>query len=263
MSKMRRVLLTVLLLALVRRPLDILLAAMLPDVNVDPVPQCIAGAVLSVLLMGVSAWLLRPWTSDRLVQKKQVLPRIVLSGAGAVLTRAALSPVDGMWQQWLGLEAASLPVPESIPVAMLYIGTLAIIPAVAEEVYFRGALLTSLLDESRRTTAVLLTGMTFALMHGSAANLPSLLALSALLAMLMLESGHIAVPVAAHLVYNLTALNWPSIPLWGSWLCGAGLIVLCGWLCFRQPKYAQKPMAWPDGLIAAASVLVLAASYIV
>lgn len=263
MSKTRRVLLTLLALALLRWPVDMLLSAMLPDVSVNPIPQCIAGMLLSAGLLGMPAWMLRPWTSDRLTPQKSALPGLAAGIAIAVLTRAALSPVDAAWQRWLNIVPNAWPVPESIPAAMLYILALAVVPAVMEEAFFRGALLTGLLDGSRRGTAVLLTSLSFALMHGSLASLPSLLMLSAALTLLMLASGNIAVPVTAHLVYNLTALNWPAIPLWGSGLCGAALIALGAYLCVRQPKYAHQPMNGTDGLIAAASVIALAATYIV
>lgn len=257
MSKTRRVLLTLLALALLARPVDILLAAMLPDSSVNPVPQCIAGMAVTVLLLGVPAWLLRPWTSLRLTQKKSVWPGLAMAVTAAFLARAAMSPVDAAWQSWLGLTPDALPVPETVPVAMLHIAALAIIPAMLEEAFFRGAVLTSLLDGSRRITAVLLTTVSFALMHGNLADLPSLLAISLMLTLLMLHTGHIAVPVAAHLVYNLTALNWIDVPLWGSLLCGVGMIALMAYIIARQPKYAHQPMKWPDGLVAAVAIGVM------
>ena len=116
-----------------------------------------------------------------------------------------------------------------------------------------------LLDGSRRVTAVLLTTLTFALMHGNAAVLPSLLAASTLLTLLMLQSGRIAVPVTAHLVFNLTALIRFDIPLWGSVLAGVLLIALAACLIARLPRIVHQPMKWPDGLIAAAALAVLVA----
>ena len=110
------------------------------------------------------------------------------------------------------------------------------------------------MNDSRRATAALLTTTFFALMHGSAANLPSLLVISLMLTLLMLHTGRLAVPMTAHLVYNLTALNWGSLPGWGSILCGAGLIALMAYICVRQPRVAHPPMKGMDGVIAAATV---------
>lgn len=263
MSKTRKVLLTLLALALLTRPVDILLAAMLPDASVNPAPQCIGGALATLLLLGLPAWLLRPWRSERLTQKRSVWLWTAMGAAAAILLRAAMTPVDAAWQGWLGLAPDALPVPETVPMAMLYIAALAVVPAIAEEAFFRGAALTGLLDGSRRVTAVLLTTVIFALLHGSAANLPSLLAVSLLLTLLMLHTGRIAVPVTAHFFYNISALNWVSLPGWGSILCGAGLIALAGYIIARQPKIAHPPMKWADGLIAAAAIAVLLTLYLI
>ena len=252
MSKIRRVLLTLLALALLMPVMRTLLAAMLPDASVDPVPARIGGMVMSLLMLGLPAWQLRPWTSPRLNRTKKLWQGIGLGVVAALLCRMGMMPLDAAWQSMTGLTANVMPVPESIPLAMLYLLALAIVPALTEEGFFRGALLTGLLDGSRRTTAVLLTTVTFALMHGSLANLPSLLVLSLVLSLLMLYTGHIAVPMAAHLVYNLTALL--GLTLTGGWciLCGVAVAVLCGWLITRQPKVAHVPMKMADALIAAA-----------
>lgn len=263
MSKTRKVLLTLLALALVRRPVDMLLAAMLPHASVDPVPACVAGMVTTLLLLGVPAWLLRPWKSTRLTEVQPLWPWVLTAAAAALLMRGAMAPAEAAWQAWLGLSPDGLPVPGSVPAAMLYAAALAVIPALAEEGFFRGAVLTALLDGGRRGTAVLLTTAFFALMHGSLAALPGHLALSLLLTVMMLRTGRIAVPVTAHLVYNLSALPGMHLPLWGSLLCGAALLALTAGLLLRRTDYAQRPMRGLDGLIAAAGMLLLAAAYFV
>ncbi len=263
MSKTRKTLLALLLLAVLKTPVDMLLAAMLPDASVSPAVNCLAGALVSLLLLGVPAWLLRPWTSLRLPQKKSVWPGMLLGAAMALLARAAMTPVDAAWQGWLGLVPDALPVPENVPVAVVYIITLAVVPAVTEEVFFRGALLTGLLDGSRRIMAVLLTTAAFALMHGSLANLPGLLAISLVLTLTMLHTGRIAAAVTAHFFYNISALVWMAVPGWGSLLCGAALIGMMAYVIIRQPKMAHPPMKWLDGLIAAATIAVLLTLYFI
>ena len=262
MSNTRKALLTLLALVLVKRPLDLLLSAMLPDATVNALPQVIAGAAVALLLLALPAWRMRPWSSLRLTKAKSAWKGCAAGAVAAVMCRWALAPVDAAWQGWLGLSPEALPTPESLPVAMAYVVALAVVPAMAEEAFFRGALLTGLLDGSRRATAALLTAAAFALMHGSGANLPSLLALSLLLTLLMLHTGRIAVPVTAHLVYNLTALVG-RVPFWGSALCGAGLIAAAGWIILRQPEYAHPPMKKADGLIAGAALAVLAVQYFI
>jgi len=211
--------------------------------------------------MGLPAWLLRPWTSPRLRQPKSLLPGLAMAAATALLIRAAMTPVDAAWQRALNLAPDAMPVPESIPLAMLYVAALVIVPALAEEAFFRGTLLTGLLDGSRRITAGLLTLLAFALLHRNLANLPSLLALSALLTLLMLHTGHIAVPMAAHLIYNLTALGGVAVPEWVGWMSLGASVVLCGYLLSEQPRIAHPPMKKTDGLIAAGAVAAMILSY--
>ena len=262
MSKTRKVLLTLLALAVLTGPLKLLLAAMLPDTSVDPAPGCIAGMAVSLLTLGLPAWLLRPWTSPRLLQEKSAWPGIAMGILAAVLIRGGFAMVDDAWQTAVNLAPASIPTPESFSLAIVYIAALVIVPALTEEAFFRGALLTGLLDGSRRITAALLTTLSFVLMHGSLANLPSLLALSLMLTLLMLGTGHIAVPVTAHLVYNLTALGWQTIPDWLGGMCCGASVTLCGYLLFCQPKVAHPPMKKTDGLIAAVAVAALILSYL-
>ena len=85
MPKTRRALLVLLALALLKGPLDALLAKLLPDALVDPVPQWLAGAVVSVLLLGLPAWRLRPGSSPRLVRGVSLGKGIGLGVLAAVL----------------------------------------------------------------------------------------------------------------------------------------------------------------------------------
>ena len=269
MSKLRKALLVMLVLTAVKRPLDMLLASVLPDVSVAAAPQLLAGAAMTLLLLGVPALLLRPWGSPRLVKPARQWPWLLLAPAAAVLLRAAMTPVDIAWQGVLERAAEvlpltdgtvrSVPMPETAADAVLYLVTVAAIPAIAEEAFFRGSLLTGLLDGSRRGTAVLLTAVFFALLHGSIANLPSLLVSSFLLTLLMLRSGSLAAPVLTHFFYNISAFVWREIPLWGSLLSGAALIVLAAYIVARQPRMAHPPMKKADALIAAAAFVLLAA----
>lgn len=263
MSKASRALLMLLALAMVKMPLDAFLAALLPDASVNMLPTCIAGAAVTALLLGVPAWHLRPWTSARLVRAESSWVGAAVGAGMGALCRMALAPVNAAWQEWLGAAPERLPVPENLPMALACVLTLAVIPALTEEAFFRGALLTSLLDGGKRITAALVTTLAFALMHGNAANLPSLLGMSLLLTLLMLRSGNLIAPVTMHLVYNLTAFVQIEASLWGSLLCGAALAAAAIGCCIRREKFAHPPMKGQDGLIACAALAVLALQYFV
>lgn len=268
MSKTRKALLVMLMLALVKRPLDKLLASMLPDISVEAAPQLLAIAAMTLLLMGVPALLLRPWGSPRLVKLERQWPWLLLTPVAAVMLRAAMTPADAAWQRVLMRAEAvlplpdaavnTIPMPETAAAVALYIVTLAAVPALAEEIFFRGSLLTGLLDSSRRGTAVLLTAACFTLLHGNIVNLPTLLAASLLLTLLMLHTGNVMVPVATHFFYNITAFVEGEAPVWGSILSGAALIALAVYIIARQPKMAHPPMKKADGLLAAAALAALA-----
>ncbi len=261
MTRTRRALLTLLALALLKRPVDMLLAAMLPDAAVNPLPGYAAGMLASLLLLGLPAWRLRPWTSPRLPRRMRLIPGATLGVLGAALCALALPPLDAAWQGWLGIPPTVRTLPDSWPGLALMLLAMVFVPAFTEEAFFRGALLSALLDGGRRITAVLLTALTFALMHGSAGNLPSLLVLSLFLTLLMLRTSRIAVPVAAHLTYNLIAVKGVFLPVWGSLACGAGLAVLMVCLCLRLRRIAHPPMKTTDALIAAGTVFFLIILY--
>ena len=263
MTKTCRALLVLLALALLKSPVDALLANLLPDALVDPVPQWLAGAVVSVLLLGLPAWRLRPWTSPRLVRGVSLGKGIGLGGLAAAMCRFSFGVLHASWQRMLGAVSEMANAPEGLSAALWSVLALVVIPAVTEEAFFRGALLTGLLDGSRRITAILLTTLAFVLMHGNAANLPSLLGVSLVLTLLMLHTGCIAVPIAAHLAYNLLAFVPARLPLWGSVLAGVAVIALVVRMIYRQPKMACLPMKWLDRLIAGAALAVLALQYFV
>ena len=263
MSRTRKTLLALLAVAALTPLMRLMLAALLPDWSVDPVPVCVAGMLASVLTLGLPACLLRPWTSGRITQRRLLWPGVLLGAATAVLLRAALGPVDVRWQALTGLVPSVMPVPDSIPLGALCVIALAVVPALTEEAFFRGALLTGLFAGARRVTAVLLTSACFVLMHGRLANLPSLTALAILLTLLMLRTGHIAVPAAAHLMYNLTALKWTALPGWVGILSGLALAGVLVCLTKGQLPDSHRRMELPDGLIAAAAIAVMVLFYFV
>lgn len=261
MSKTRRTLLTVLLLALVRHPLEVVLASLVPDLAPEPVAGCLAALTGTLLAVALPAWLLHPWRSDRLPRRRTALISIAEGAALALCIRMAGMALDALWQGALDLSVQGMDAPRSVPETLLYAAVMMIVPALAEECFFRGAVLTSLLDGARRWTAILLTTAFFALMHTSLANLPSLLLLSLFLTLLMLRTGRIVAPIAAHLVYNLTAWLPFAPPVWGSLLCGA---LLAAWLirtCMRLPRMAHPPMQRTDLLLSGAALAACMASF--
>ncbi len=78
-----------------------------------------------------------------------------------------------------------------------------VIPAFAEELLFRGAVLGLLRKRLPAWAAVLLQALAFALLHGMAARLPYTLLLGALFGLMVVRTGSLWPGIVAHLAHNL------------------------------------------------------------
>lgn len=97
----------------------------------------------------------------------------------------------------LGIDQISLPI---------LIICLAIIPAIAEELAFRGAVLTMLRRRMSTGGAIALSSLLFGLVHGSAFRLLPTAALGVVLAVLAIRTRSIWPGVIAHALTNATAI---------------------------------------------------------
>ena len=150
-------------------------------------------------------------------------PGALLVVAGAVLlvpsllavteraARALLDVDDAALEQLEQLAAglADLPVP-------LLIVLVAVLPAVCEEICFRGAILRAW--RARPVVAVVASAVLFAALHGSLARVPPTLALGLLAGFVAVRTGSTWAAVLVHATHNGTAL---AVPL----LSGDGLDV--------------------------------------
>ena len=93
-------------------------------------------------------------------------------------------------------------VPEFVTVALVF----AFIPAVCEELLFRGYVQQNYSSSLGSGGAVLLTGCVFAFFHLSAANLVPLALLGWYIGYIYSKTGSLAVPFAVHFVNNFAAL---------------------------------------------------------
>lgn len=263
MTATRRTLWTLLCLTLLRWPLAVLTAALLPDASVAPEVNYAASIAQSLLMFALPGWLLWPKGGEPAPDGRR-LPAWLLAGAVcAVLARAAISPLNDWWSALIGADGTAVPVAQGVLAQALQVLALAIVPAVAEEVFFRGALLRSLQTCCGRWTALLLTTLLFALMHGSIAGLPGHLAISLLLTLLMMHSDCIYVPLAAHLTYNLTGLAWPQMAAFVPWVCGGALVIAAAVMALRLPEGEGRRMGRFDWLLCGAILAVMAAQYFV
>lgn len=124
-----------------------------------------------------------------------LLPAFVLVTASV----AALTALVG--------KALSLPLDGAVPTSPFALALLvdAALPALAEELFCRGALFAVLRPMGRRA-AVLGSALLFALMHASPAQIPYALAAGLMLGMLLELSGGLLLPILFHFANNLASL---------------------------------------------------------
>ena len=151
----------------------------------------------------------RPGISDSLrLNPLPVLPTISVI-AVALMSVYAASALDGLWT--MGLEALGLTAPAvdltfgSTRELLLGIVSAAAIPAVCEELLFRGFVFAAW--ESRGTAfAVWISALLFALLHGNPFGLPAYLLVGAISAYMVFALDSLYAGIAYHTVYNSAIL---------------------------------------------------------
>lgn len=124
-----------------------------------------------------------------------------------------------------------------------------ILPAINEELIFRGLLAKGLAQKLGNVASVLLTGLLFAIFHGSPAQTLHQFILGCILSWVALSTNSVILPVVAHFFNNLAALllalyvEPTSFYNNYSWLVlavGGVLLVALSYLCYRQFKLPQS-----------------------
>lgn len=183
-----------------------LLAAVLPGTDSDPAAYYAAVAVQEGVLWGLPALVLLPWRSPLLPARKHTLGLGAAMVPLGLVTQALMVAVMARWSAVTGAQQATLMLPQNAVQWLLAVLALAVVPALAEEAFFRGGLLTALLDRLGTWPGLALTTVFFALMHGSLAGFPAHLCISLLCGLAMLASGRVWVSALLHMSYNGAAL---------------------------------------------------------
>ncbi|MBE6666541.1 MAG: CPBP family intramembrane metalloprotease [Ruminococcaceae bacterium] len=122
--------------------------------------------------------------------------------------------------------------------------SVSLIPAVAEEVLFRGFLMRSL-GLFRRSLAVLMSALTFALMHFSVTGFPLFFACGLILAMSYLSTGSLSVSVGVHFLCNafwfLAETVETYLPQYAADVM-RGAFVVCVLLCVSGIPFLKENM---------------------
>lgn len=265
MDKTRLALVITMGVMLLRLPVGWGIQQLLPGAEGDPAIFYARLIIQEMLLWGLPALIMLPWRSRRLWVENKWLGLCIAAlflGALAQLALMALSP----W--WCGLTGTALtpvPWPQNEIQWVLAVLALVVIPALAEEMFFRGGLLTGLCDSMSFPVAAALTTVIFALMHGSLAGFPAHVGVSLLCTLGMMARGRMRVPVIIHMSYNAAALALmhiqpgliPALPL--ALILAAAALWLCGEVIWRR-RYRRIALA--DAALLGLIVLGAAAMYL-
>lgn len=197
---------------LLRLPVQLGVRLLLPSPEGDPALFYAALILQETLLWGLPALLMQPWRSRRLIVSEKSFVMCIVALCLGALAQLALMALTPHWMAWVGAQPAAVLLPENEIQWVLAVLALAVIPALAEEAFFRGGLLTGLCEGMSSVSALLLSTVIFALMHGSLAGFPAHLGISLLCGLTMMVTGRLRVPVILHMCYNGAALLLRNVP---------------------------------------------------
>jgi membrane protease YdiL (CAAX protease family) len=179
----------------------------------------VAGGLASVVVLrrvstdadAANADRTRPWVREALVG---LLVALAVCQGLLHLTRQIVLRIDPQhaFHQHTVLEALQRPNrPAWLPAAM-WIGVTVIAPA-AEELFFRGVLLTAFLRATRRRAlALTITSVFFGLAHfQQVQDVPALAAFGAILGALYLRTRSLKAPILVHALFNAKTMLWLAL----------------------------------------------------
>ena len=211
LDRPRRALAVTLCATLLRLPVGLAVGRLVPGMAEDPAAYYAALMLQEILLWGLPALLMRPW---RGVAEKNPSAGLCFAALPLGLAaQAALTCVTTRWTELTGAPQAAVLLPQNEVQWLLALLALAVVPALAEEAFFRGGLLTALRDAWGPRAALVWSTAVFALMHGSLAGLPAHVGIGALCGLCMLNCGRLWPSFLLHMGYNAAALVLRDVPV--------------------------------------------------
>lgn len=217
------------------------------------------------LLFLVPALALRSWRDEtgRGLCPAWLAPAAIAAGVAA---QWLLAVVGDAWMRATHSSAGRLPLPVTPAEWAMAASALIVMPAVAEELFFRGCVQRQLARRMHPLAAWALASLLFALMHGSLAGLPAHLGVGLLLGACMLGGGSLPACMLLHGAYNAAALWWSMFPAEPAWpvtaLCALGLAGFLLWLLHRRRPMPAAGLDRGERLLLALLLLGAAAGYL-
>lgn len=264
-DKTRKALLVTLGVMLLRLPVAWGIQLLLPGSADDPALFYAGLIVQEAALWGLPALLMRPWRTRRLTLLRPGLGLCVAAVFIGFAAQGALMALTPRWVMLTGARQAAVPMPQNSIQWVLAVLALVVIPAVAEECFFRGGVLTGLCDSMSALSATALCTVIFALMHGSLAGFPAHMGISLLCSLAMMARGRLRVPILLHMGYNGAALLLRSTAVTDetalalTLLLAVALLWLLAQVLWRR---RTRPLGLADSLLLAAVLLGAAALYV-
>lgn len=146
----------------------------------------------------------------------QIIPCIFI-GIGLFFAATGLNAAFITLLDMIGVNTGNVPsspLPDltSTPVFYVSVFCICILPAIAEELLCRGAMLYSVRSLGMHKAA-LLTGIFFALMHGSIISLPIYILLGYIFGVTVYKTRSVISSVIVHFVYNFCALEFSALAM--------------------------------------------------
>ncbi|MCH5287399.1 MAG: CPBP family intramembrane metalloprotease [Christensenellaceae bacterium] len=240
-SRLRRTWLVVLALLLVLLAWRLARPVLLPEDSPGAAGHYLTMMAQEAAFFGIPALFLRPWRM-RAARRATGSGCAISLAAGAALA-LMMNPISAGWSSLLLMAPREMPVPSTMPEWALLVLAAVVVPALAEEAFFRGGVLCGLAQGMGGEKALALTVMLFALIHGRVAALPAHLACGALFTLSMLRYGGLWSPTVTHLTYNAVtlALAWRGVTLpWASLLATVPVTAALAGVMLRG-------VTWPEG----------------
>lgn len=189
--------------------------------------------------------------------------RMVMVLAAGGLAQYAFSALGDVWVRMVGANATAVALPATPAEGVLAVLALVVMPAVAEESFFRGLLQRGLAGQMSPRGAWLLSAAVFALMHGSLSGLAGHVCCGLLLGACLLGTDSLPLCMLLHGAYNAAALWWSLYPAQPVQLlpvvCGAALLGLVAW--WVHGKRGHGRLNGQETVLAAALLALEAARY--
>lgn len=164
--------------------------------------------VITVLCFGLWPLLLKVRTWPGSHPEKRISVLILTAAAfGGIAAQFVFGFLTEAWIGWTGIQREpGIPLPGNFAEWAAALAVLVILPAAAEEGFFRGMMQRGFSEIMPVPAATFLTTLLFASAHMSLNALPSLLLFGAAASVLAVKGGKLTYSIAFHLTYNLTAL---------------------------------------------------------